>query len=103
MDVYGSLEELKADFGDYPREADGNINMHRPWIDNWSASTDDPTGKSHMHRPHFRRARLLVRPVPMSFAVPPPRSRTREVRTALPADHIVEYIGQTRRPCLLWS
>ena len=34
VDVYGSLEELKADFGDYPRDKDGNINMHRPWIDN---------------------------------------------------------------------
>ena len=33
VDVYGSLEELKADFGDYPRDKDGNINMHRPWID----------------------------------------------------------------------
>ena len=34
VDVYGSLEELKADFGDYPRDKDGNVNMHRPWIDN---------------------------------------------------------------------
>ena len=51
VDVYGSLEELKADFGDYPRDKDGNINMHRPWIDNLvRVNPDDPTGKSHMHR-----------------------------------------------------
>ncbi|MBS6030360.1 MAG: class I tRNA ligase family protein, partial [Kocuria rhizophila] len=50
VDVYGSLEELKADFGDYPRDKDGNINMHRPWIDNLvRVNPDDPTGKSHMH------------------------------------------------------
>ena len=51
VDVYGSLEELKADFGDYPRDKDGNVNMHRPWIDNLTrVNPDDPTGKSHMHR-----------------------------------------------------
>ena len=51
VDVYGSLDELKADFGDYPRDKDGNINMHRPWIDNLvRVNPDDPTGKSHMHR-----------------------------------------------------
>ena len=51
VDVYGSLDELKADFGDYPRDHEGNINMHRPYIDELTrVNPDDPTGKSHMHR-----------------------------------------------------
>ena len=49
--TYGSLDELKADFGDYPRDQEGNINMHRPYIDELTrVNPDDPTGKSHMHR-----------------------------------------------------
>ena len=49
--MYGSLDELKADFGDYPRDHEGNVNMHRPYIDELTrVNPDDPTGKSHMHR-----------------------------------------------------
>lgn len=51
VDVYGSLEELKRDFGKYPTDDEGNINLHRPWIDELTRPNPaDPTGKSHMRR-----------------------------------------------------
>ena len=50
-EVYGSLEELKEAFGDYPRNAAGEPDLHRPWIDQLTRpNPDDPTGKSTMRR-----------------------------------------------------
>ncbi|MGK0486251.1 MAG: isoleucyl-tRNA synthetase, partial [Myxococcota bacterium] len=45
IDVYGSLDELEADFGVRPAD------LHRPTIDNLvRPNPDDPTGKSMMRR-----------------------------------------------------
>ena len=44
-DVYGSLDEIEADFGVRPDD------LHRPFIDELTRpNPDDPTGKSTMHR-----------------------------------------------------
>mgnify|MGYP000102062738 FL=1 len=97
VDVYGSLEELKADFGDYPRDKDGNINMHRPWIDNLvRVNPDDPTGKSHMHRISDV-LDCWFESGSMSFAqFHYPFENKEKFEQHFPADYIVEYIGQTR-------
>ena len=45
IDVYGSLDEIEADFGVRPD------NLHRPYIDELTRpNPDDPTGKSTMRR-----------------------------------------------------
>ena len=92
------LDELKADFGDYPRDHEGNINMHRPYIDELTrVNPDDPTGKS-AHAPHLRRDGLLVR-VRFDDASRSTTTRSRTRRSFeqhFPGDYIVEYIGQTR-------
>ena len=45
VDVYGSLDELEADFGVRP------TNLHRPYIDELvRPNPDDPTGRSMMRR-----------------------------------------------------
>jgi len=97
VDVYGSLEELKADFGDYPRDKDGNVNMHRPWIDNLTrVNPDDPTGKSHMHRISDV-LDCWFESGSMSFAqFHYPFENKEKFEQHFPADYIVEYIGQTR-------
>ncbi|EQD61444.1 Aminoacyl-tRNA synthetase, class Ia domain protein, partial [mine drainage metagenome] len=45
VDVYGSIEELAADFGEVPAD------LHMPEIDNLTRpNPDDPSGKSTMRR-----------------------------------------------------
>lgn len=97
VDVYGSLEELKQDFGRYPTDDKGNVNLHRPWIDDLTRpNPDDPTGKSHMHR---------ITDVldcwfdsgSMPFAqFHYPFENKEYFEQHFPCDYIVEYIGQTR-------
>ena len=88
---------LKADFGDYPRDKDGNVNMHRPWIDNLvRVNPDDPTGKSHMHRISDV-LDCWFESGSMSFAqFHYPFENKEKFEQHFPADYIVEYIGQTR-------
>jgi isoleucyl-tRNA synthetase len=97
VDVYGSLEELKRDFGDYPRGRDGKINMHRPFIDELvRVNPDDPTGKSHMHRISDV-LDCWFESGSMSFAqFHYPFENKEYFEQHFPADYIVEYIGQTR-------
>ncbi|MDU3798847.1 MAG: class I tRNA ligase family protein, partial [Bifidobacterium breve] len=91
------VSELKADFGDYPRDKDGNVNMHRPWIDNLTrVNPDDPTGKSHMHRISDV-LDCWFESGSMSFAqFHYPFENKEKFEQHFPADYIVEYIGQTR-------
>ncbi|ATU19676.1 mupirocin-resistant isoleucine--tRNA ligase [Bifidobacterium choerinum] len=97
VDVYGSLDELKRDFGDYPRDNDGNINMHRPWIDNLTRpNPDDPTGKSTMHR-ITDVLDCWFESGSMPFAqFHYPFENKEYFEHHFPSDFIVEYIGQTR-------
>ncbi|PZU26948.1 MAG: isoleucine--tRNA ligase, partial [Microbacterium sp.] len=51
VDAYGSLEELERDFGRLPRNEAGEVDLHRPYIDDLTRSNpDDPTGRSTMRR-----------------------------------------------------
>lgn len=97
IDVYGSLAELEEAFGRLPLDENGEVNLHRPYIDELTRpNPDDPTGKSTMRR---------VTDVfdvwfdsgSMPFAqVHYPFENTEWFESHNPADFIVEYIGQTR-------
>ncbi|MDI5943978.1 class I tRNA ligase family protein, partial [Micromonospora sp. DH15] len=51
LDVYGSFEEIERDFGALPRNADGEVDLHRPFVDELTRpNPDDPSGKSTMRR-----------------------------------------------------
>ncbi|MDQ6838823.1 MAG: isoleucine--tRNA ligase [Actinomycetota bacterium] len=91
VDVYGSLDELEADFGVRPSD------LHRPAIDALTRpNPDDPTGASVMRR---------VTDVldcwfdsgSMPFAqVHYPFENQEWFEEHFPGDFVVEYIGQTR-------
>jgi len=97
IDVYGSLAELERDFGRLPRNADGEVDLHRPFIDELTRpNPDDPTGRSTMRRIEdvfdvwFDSGSMPYAQVHYPF-------ENREwFDSHAPADFIVEYIGQTR-------
>ncbi|MDT0181525.1 isoleucine--tRNA ligase [Microbacterium sp. ARD31] len=97
VDVYGSLEELERDFGRLPVDEAGQVDLHRPFIDELTRpNPDDPTGTSTMRRIEdvldvwFDSASMPYAQVHYPF-------ENREwFDTHAPADFIVEYIGQTR-------
>lgn len=96
-EVYGSLEELKEAFGDYPRNAAGEPDLHRPWIDQLTRpNPDDPTGNSQMVRVEDI-LDVWFDSGSMQFAqVHYPFENADWFEHHHPADFIVEYIGQTR-------
>ncbi|GAA1912985.1 isoleucine--tRNA ligase [Microbacterium aoyamense] len=97
VDVYGSLEELERDFGRLPLNAQGEPDLHRPFIDDLTRpNPDDPTGKSTMRRIEdvldvwFDSASMPYAQVHYPF------ENHDWFDAHSPADFIVEYIGQTR-------
>ncbi len=97
VDVYGSLAELEADFGRLPRNAAGEPDLHRPFIDELTRpNPDDRSGASTMRRIEdvFD---VWFDSGSMPFAqVHYPFENQDWFDTHNPADFIVEYIGQTR-------
>lgn len=97
VDAYGSLAELEADFGRLPRNEAGEVDLHRPYIDDLTRpNPDDPTGRSTMRRIEdvfdvwFDSGSMPYAQVHYPF-------ENREwFDEHAPADFIVEYIGQTR-------
>jgi len=97
IDVYGSLEDLERDFGRLPVNEAGEVDLHRPYIDDLTRpNPDDPTGRSTMRRIEdvfdvwFDSGSMPYAQVHYPF-------ENREwFDTHAPADFIVEYIGQTR-------
>ena len=96
-DVYGSLADLEADFGRLPVNKDGQVDLHRPFIDELTRpNPDDPTGKSTMRRVEdvldvwFDSGSMPYGQVHYPF------QNEEWFDTHNPADFIVEYIGQTR-------
>ncbi|WP_028643032.1 isoleucine--tRNA ligase [Nocardioides sp. URHA0020] len=97
IDVYGSFEQIEADFGRLPRNHQGEPDLHRPYVDDLvRPNPDDPTGRSTMRRV----ADVLdvwFDSGSMSFAqVHVPFENEEWFQHHFPADFIVEYIGQTR-------
>ncbi len=91
IDVYGSLDELEADFG--VRIDD----FHRPTIDNLTRpNPDDPTGRSTMVRvPEVLDCWFESGSMPFAQVHYPFENRD-WFETHNPGDYIVEYVGQTR-------
>ena len=91
IDVYGSLDELEADFGVRPTD------LHRPYIDALTRpNPDDPTGQSTMRRIEDV-LDVWFDSGSMPFAqVHYPFENADWFDSHNPADFIVEYIGQTR-------
>ncbi|MDA4892528.1 isoleucine--tRNA ligase [Streptomyces sp. MS2A] len=97
VDAYGSLAELERDFGALPRNPEGEIDLHRPYIDELTRpNPDDPTGKSTMRRIEdvfdvwFDSGSMPYAQVHYPF------ENQEWFDSHAPADFIVEYIGQTR-------
>ena len=97
VDVYGSLEEMERDFGALPRNEKGEVDLHRPYIDELTRpNPDDPTGRSIMRRIEDV-LDVWFDSGSMPFAqVHYPFENQGWFDEHSPADFIVEYIGQTR-------
>lgn len=97
VDVYGSLAELERDFGRVPRNDDGDVDFHRPYIDELvRPNPDDPTGRSMMHRvPDVLDTWFDSGSMPYA-QVHYPFENQDWFENHYPGDFIVEYIGQTR-------
>ncbi len=97
IDVYGSFEEIERDFGRLPLNADGERDLHRPWVDELTRpNPDDPTGASTMRRVTDV-LDVWFDSGSMSFGqVHYPFENAEWFEQHFPADFIVEYIGQTR-------
>lgn len=91
VDVYGSLDELEADFGVRPDD------LHRPAIDELvRPNPDDPSGQSLMRRiPDVLDVWFDSGSMPFA-QVHYPFDHQQWFDSHNPADFIVEYIGQTR-------
>ncbi|RZV48847.1 MAG: isoleucine--tRNA ligase [Acidimicrobiales bacterium] len=91
IDVYGSLDEIEADFGVRP------TNLHRPFIDELvRPNPDDPTGQSMMRRvPEVLDCWFESGSMPFA-QVHYPFENKEWFEEHYPADFIVEYINQTR-------
>lgn len=97
VDVYGSLAELEADFGTLPRNPEGEVDLHRPYIDDLTRpNPDDPTGRATMRRiPDVLDVWFDSGSMPFA-QVHYPFENQEWFDSHNPADFIVEYIGQTR-------
>ena len=91
IDVYGSLDEIEADFGVRPND------LHRPFIDELvRPNPDDPTGKSQMRRVD-EVLDCWFESGSMPFAqVHYPFENKDWFENHFPADFITEYMAQTR-------
>ena len=91
IDVYGSLADLKRDFGVNVTE------LHRPVVDDLvRPNPDDPTGKSMMRRvPEVLDCWFESGSMPFAQVHYPFENRE-WFDNHYPGDFIVEYIGQTR-------
>ena len=91
VDVYGSLDELEADFGVRPSD------LHRPFVDELTRpNPDDPTGASTMRRvPEVLDCWFESGSMPYAQVHYPFENRE-WFESHYPGDFIVEYNGQTR-------
>ena len=91
VDVYGSLDQMEADFGVRPSD------FHRPIIDDLTRpNPDDPTGKSTMRRvPEVLDCWFESGSMPFA-QVHYPFENQEWFESHNPGDYIVEYVGQTR-------
>lgn len=96
-DFYGSLEELEGDFGRLPRNGEGEVDLHRPYVDELTRpNPDDPSGRSTMRRvPEV--LDVWFDSGAMPFAQQHyPFENVERFNSTFPADFVVEYVAQCR-------
>ncbi|NUL48874.1 isoleucine--tRNA ligase [Cellulosimicrobium funkei] len=100
QEVYGSLAEIEEAFGRLPRNAAGEVDLHRPWIDDLTRPHPDPEAAAA--GAVMRRVEDVLDVWFDSGSMPyaqvhyPFENRDWFDGGHHPADFIVEYIGQTR-------
>ncbi|MEN8582196.1 isoleucine--tRNA ligase [Burkholderia sp. RS01] len=100
-DVYGSLAEIEADFGRLPLNNDGQVDLHRPFIDELTRPNPDDPRTPEEGQSVMRRVEDVLDVWFDSGSMPYgqvhyPFQNEAWFDTHNPADFIVEYIGQTR-------
>ncbi len=100
-DVYGSLAELEADFGRLPVNNNGEVDLHRPFIDELTRPNPDDPRSPEEGQSTMRRVEDVLDVWFDSGSMPYgqvhyPFQNEDWFNTHNPADFIVEYIGQTR-------
>jgi len=100
-DVYGSLAEIEADFGRLPLNKDGQVDLHRPFIDELTRPNPDDPRTPEEGQSVMRRVEDVLDVWFDSGSMPYgqvhyPFQNEEWFDTHNPADFIVEYIGQTR-------
>ncbi|QCB97314.1 isoleucine--tRNA ligase [Arthrobacter sp. PAMC25564] len=100
-DVYGSLAELEADFGRLPLNKEGQVDLHRPFIDELTRPNPDDPRTPEQGQSVMRRVEDVLDVWFDSGSMPYgqvhyPFENEAWFDTHNPADFIVEYIGQTR-------
>jgi isoleucyl-tRNA synthetase len=100
-DVYGSLAEIEADFGRLPLNKDGQVDLHRPFIDELTRPNPDDPRAPEEGQSVMRRVEDVLDVWFDSGSMPYgqvhyPFENEAWFNTHNPADFIVEYIGQTR-------
>ena len=101
IDVYGSFEEIERDFGRLPANAQGEPDLHRPWVDDLTRPNPDDPRTPEEGGSTMRRVTDVLDvwfdSGSMSFGqVHYPFESKEWFEQHFPADFIVEYIGQTR-------
>lgn len=101
IDVYGSLAELEADFGRLPRNHEGEVDLHRPFIDELTRPNPDDPRSAAEGQSTMRRVQDVLDVWFDSGSMPYgqvhyPFENRDWLGTHHPADFITEYIGQTR-------
>ena len=100
-DVYGSLEEMKADFGRLPVNKAGEPDLHRPFIDELTRPNPDDPRTPEEGQSTMRRVEDVLDVWFDSGSMPYaqvhyPHENAEWFENHNPGDFIVEYIGQTR-------
>ncbi|MBP3036009.1 isoleucine--tRNA ligase [Arthrobacter sp. zg-ZUI100] len=100
-DVYGSLAELKADFGRLPVNKAGEPDLHRPFIDELTRPNPDDPRTPEEGQSTMRRVEDVLDVWFDSGSMPYaqvhyPHENAEWFENHNPGDFIVEYIGQTR-------
>lgn len=100
-DVYGSLAEIETDFGRLPLNKDGQVDLHRPFIDELTRPNPDDPRSPEEGQSVMRRVEDVLDVWFDSGSMPYgqvhyPFQNEEWFDTHNPADFIVEYIGQTR-------
>ncbi|MHA7269139.1 isoleucine--tRNA ligase [Arthrobacter sp. HLT1-20] len=100
-DVYGSIAEMQADFGRLPLNNEGEVDLHRPFIDELTRPNPDDPRTPEQGQSTMRRVEDVLDVWFDSGSMPYgqvhyPFENEEWFNTHNPADFIVEYIGQTR-------